>query len=227
MKAMRGRIKRILTDRTPNDIQRLTRIYDAHAGHWDEREGRAENLAVGAFRDRLVQELRGDVLDIGMGTGEPLRRLQARDVPVTSYTGVDISTAMLAQASKYRDGSRFPITLQQANAESLSSFADHSFDTVTASLVLCTVPDAEAALREMARVVKPDGKIVLIEHVIARNPVLKGAMKAVAPIQSRHLGCHIDRPTDRIIRKLGFSVELDDSRFANIFHLIVAHPPRQ
>ncbi len=218
---MRGR-----TQRTSNDIERLTRIYDSRASRWDTREARAENLAVGRFRDRLVRELQGDVLDIGIGTGETLRRLQASDVPVTSYTGVDLSTGMLAQASRYSAGSRFPVRLQQANAESLSMFGDHSFDTVTASLVLCTVPDSEAALREMARVVKPSGKIVLIEHVLTTNPLLKGAMKLAAPLQVRAMGCHIDRKTDQIIRNLGFSIEQDHARFARIFHLIVARPPQ-
>lgn len=218
---MRGRSHRI-----SNDIERLTRIYDARASHWDQREARAENLMVGTMRDRLVRELQGDVLDVGMGTGETLRRLQASDVPVTSYTGVDLSTGMLAQASRYSNSSRFPVRLQQANAESLSMFADNTFDTVTGSLVLCTIPDNEAALREMARVVKPSGKIVVIEHVLTTNPLLKGAMKLAAPLQVRAMGCHIDRQTDRIIRNLGFSVEQDHARFAGIFHLIVARPPQ-
>jgi ubiquinone/menaquinone biosynthesis C-methylase UbiE len=224
---MGTRIRRILTDRSENDIQRLTRIYDAHAEHWDEREGRAENSLGGhQFRDRLVRELEGDVLEIGAGTGETIRRLQLIDAPVTSYTGIDISTAMLAQASRYRAGSRFPVTLHQANAEALTMFADHAFDTVTGSLVLCTVPDYEAALREIARVVKPEGKVVRMEHVLAHNPVLKGTMKALAPLQLRHMGCHIDRKTDQIVRKLGFRVEQDRTRLMGVFHLIVARPPR-
>jgi ubiquinone/menaquinone biosynthesis C-methylase UbiE len=209
-----------------NEIERLARIYDARAAHWDEREGRAENAWGGdKFRDQLVQELKGDVLEIGAGTGETIRRLQRIDAPVRSYTGTDISTAMLAQASRYRQGSRFPVTLHQANAEALTMFADNSFDTVTGSLVLCTVPDSEAALREMARVVKPDGRIVLMEHVLAKNLLLKGMMKIVAPLQVRHMGCHIDRQTDQIIRNLGFRVEQDRARLMGIFHLIVARPP--
>lgn len=214
-------------DDSGNEVQRVTRIYDARAPYWDEREGRAENRMVGdAFRDRLARELRGDVLEIGAGTGETLRRLQGMDTPVTSYTGVDVSTAMLGQASRYQEGSRFPVTLRQANAESLSMFADNTFDTVTGSLVLCTVPDDIAALREIARVVKPDGKIVLLEHVLAKNPLLKVVMKVVAPLQARAMGCHIDRQTNQIIRKLGFRVEEDISRRMGIFRLIVARPPQ-
>jgi phosphatidylethanolamine/phosphatidyl-N-methylethanolamine N-methyltransferase len=208
------------------EIQRIARIYDARAPHWDDREGRAENRMVGDdFRDRLARELRGDVLEIGAGTGETLRRLRALNPPITSYTGVDISTGMLAQASRYAMGNRFPVTFHQANAESLAMFPDHIFDTVTGSLVLCTVPDQEATLRELARVVKPDGQLVLLEHVLPSNPLVKFPMKVFAPIQARTMGCHIDRATHQIIRKLGFSVEQDVSKRLGIFHLIVARPP--
>lgn len=222
------RNRRFTTNAGTADLQRVARIYDARADHWDEREIRAENRIVGdAFRDGVAAELYGDVLEIGAGTGETLRRLRARGASnVTSYTGVDISTGMLGQAAKLRDAMPFPVTLHQANAESLAMFGDATFDTVTSSLVLCTVPDQEAALRELARVVKPDGRVVLLEHVLSPNPLLKGVMKVTAPLQARAMGCHIDRQTDRIIRKLGFRVEQDRSRVFGIFHLIVARPPR-
>lgn len=221
-----NRLQRTVLDQSPNDLQRITRIYDQHAPNWDSREGRGENLALRDFRDRLVRMIEGDVLEIGAGTGETLRRLKAATTPVTSYTGIDLSTGMLAEASKYTAGSPFPVTLMQMNAENLTAFADDTFDTVTASLVLCTVPDPKAALREMARVVKPDGKIVLIEHVLARNPVVGTAMKVVAPLQRRHMACHIDRRTNRLLRDMGFRVERDDARLLGIVHFMVARPPR-
>jgi ubiquinone/menaquinone biosynthesis C-methylase UbiE len=87
------------------------------------------------------------------------------------------------------------------------------------------VPDAEQALREMARVCKPDGTVVLLEHVRARNPLLLGMQRALAPLQVRILGCHLDRPTDRLVQELGFRVEFERTRFFRIFHLIVARPP--
>lgn len=226
---MPTRNRRVASDVGTADLQRIARIYDARADHWDDREARAENRIVGdAFRDGLAAELHGDVLEVGVGTGETLRRLQARrNNDVTSFTGVDLSTGMLGQAAKLRDTMPFQVTLHQANAESLAMFGDASFDTVTSSLVLCTVPDQEAALREMARVVKPEGSIVLLEHVLSSNPFLKPLMKVAAPFQARAMGCHIDRRTDQIIRKLGFRVEQDRSRVFGIFHLIVARPPRR
>jgi ubiquinone/menaquinone biosynthesis C-methylase UbiE len=226
---MPTRHQRASTDSRTDDLQRIARVYDSRADHWDERELRAENAIVGdAFRNGVVAELRGNVLEIGVGTGETLRRLQSLgSTGVTAYTGVDISTGMLGQASRYKGKMPFPVTLHQANAESLAMFGDATFDTVTGSLVLCIVPDQEAALREMARVAKPDGTIVLLEHVLSPNPLVKGVMKLAAPFQARKMGCHIDRKTDQIIRKLGFRVEQDRSRVLGIFHLIVARPPHR
>ncbi|HWV24115.1 MAG TPA: methyltransferase domain-containing protein [Thermomicrobiales bacterium] len=219
------RLRRIAQDRSPSDLQRITSIYDQHAPRWDEIEGRGEGRVVGDFRDRLAGVLQGDVLEIGIGTGATLRHLTESSSSITSYTGIDLSAGMLAEAEKLVPGSPFPVTLRQMNAEDLSAFPDETFDTVTASLVLCTVPDAEAALREMARVVKPDGRIVLIEHVLAPNPVIAAGMKVVAPLQRRHMACNIDRRTDRLVREMGFRVERDDARFLGIVHLIVARPP--
>lgn len=181
---------------------------------------------VGEWRDQLVRLLEGDVLEIGMGTGETLRRLQSARRPVTSYTGIDLSTGMLAEASRYSANSPFPVSLQQMNAENLSAFPDASFDTVTGSLVLCTVPDPEAALREMARVMRPDGTLILIEHVLAPHPLLAAGMKLIAPLQRRYLACNIDRRTNQLVRDMGFLIERDDGRFFGIFRLIVARPPR-
>ena len=220
-----NRIRRILLDRSPNDLQRIARIYDEHAPTWDAKEGRGENAVLGPMRDRLAGMLEGNVLEIGVGTGETLHRLQSANAPIDAYTGIDVSTGMLAEASRFADTSPFPVTLRQMNAENLSALPDAAFDTVTASLVLCTVPDPEAALREMARVAKPDGKIVLIEHVLASNPVLATGQKMLAPLQSRHMACHIDRPTDRFLRDLGFRVERDETRLLGIVHLLVARPP--
>lgn len=222
-----NRLRRVVLDRSPNDLQRISRIYDERAPTWDRREARGERLVVGtAFRDRLARMLEGNVLEIGVGTGETLQRLQSARLRVESYTGVDVSMGMLAQASKYTETSPFPVSLRQMNAEALTAFPDNAFDTVTASLVLCTVPDPVSALGEMARVVKPDGKIVLIEHVLAKNPLLGTTQKVLAPLQRRHMACHIDRPTNLMLRDLGFRVERDDARFFGIVHLIVARPPR-
>ena len=176
-----------------------------------------------AMRESLAELLHRDVLELGTGTG-PTLKLLAGNVPITSFTSVDLSVGMLDQARKHVDGLPFPVELRRMNAERLD-FAGDRFDTVTTSLMLCTLPDPTLALQEMARVCKPEGLIVLLEHVRVRNPILAGMQKVLTPLQVRMLGCHLDRPTDRLARDLGFRIEHDTTRFFGVFHLIVARPP--
>jgi len=211
-------------ERSRAELDRVEAIYDGIAPEWDARQGMVERMLMGQpMRDSLASLLKGDVLELGTGTG-PTLRLLAGNLLVTSFTGVDLSHGMLDQARQHTAGIVFPVTLTQMNAEHLD-FADNHFDTVTTSLMLCTVPDPTVALQEMARVCKPDGLIVLLEHVRARNPLLAGMQKMLNPLQVRMLGCHLDRPTNRLIRDLGFRVEAEQTRFFGIFHLIVARPP--
>lgn len=211
-------------ERSRAELDRVEAIYDNIAPEWDARQGMVERMLMGQpMREALAGLLQGDVLEIGTGTGPTLRLLGGND-RVTSYTGVDLSNGMLEQARQHAGDVPFPVTLRRMNAGQLD-FGDGQFDTVTASLTLCTVPDPAVALGEMARVCKPDGMIVLLEHVRARNPLLAGMQKVLAPLQVRILGCHLDRPTDRLVRDLGFRVEAETTRFFGVFHLIVARPP--
>jgi ubiquinone/menaquinone biosynthesis C-methylase UbiE len=116
-----------------------------------------------------------------------------------------------------------PIEFRQLDATALP-FPDASFDTVTTSLMLCTVPDPERTLREMSRVCRPDGRIALLEHVRAPNPVLAWLQAKLTPAQIRRMGCHLDRPTDQLVREMGFPIERDDRRLFSIFRLIVMRP---
>lgn len=213
-----------MTERRNAELQRVEAIYDEIAPEWDRRQGVVERVLLGQpMREELARLLHGDVLEIGAGAG-PTLRLLAGNARVTSYTGVDLSTGMLEQARKHVGDLAFPIDLRQMEAGDLA-FEDGQFDTVTCSLTLCTVPDPAQVLREMARVCKPDGTIVLLEHVRARNPLVALSQKALAPLQVRMLGCHLDRQTDQLVRELGFRVEHELTRFFGVFHLIVAKPP--
>ena len=206
-----------------SDTRRVEAIYDQWAPVWDKRQGLVERVLMGEeMRRSLARELRGDVLEIGTGTGATLRFLQ--DAPdITAFTGVDLSVGMLAEARNAAQGTGREIRLAQMNAEALA-FPDATFDTVTTSLMLCTVPDPTRALSEMSRVCKPDGRIVLLEHVRSPNRFFAKLQRWMTPAQVRQLGCHLDRPTDQLVRELGFRVERDKSRFVGIFHMMVMKP---
>jgi len=109
-----------------------------------------------------------------------------------------------------------------ARAEALP-YPDASFDTVVATLVLCTVGDPHASLREVRRVLKPGGLLLVFEHVRLENPLLAGLQAALTPAW-KHLagGCHLDRDTLRLVREAGFVAvqELPESRA--LFRVAVA-----
>jgi ubiquinone/menaquinone biosynthesis C-methylase UbiE len=213
-----------MTTSHQSNPDRIEAIYDEIAPTWYARQGMVERKLMGQpMRAALAGQLRGDVLEIGTGTGPTLRLLQGNRA-VASFTGVDLSTGMLDQARPFAEALPFPVSLRQMDAQRLD-VPDASFDTVTTSLTLCTVSDPERALREMARVCRPEGAIVLLEHVLARNPLVAGIQKLLTPLQERALGCHLDRPTDRLVRDLGFRVEHESTRFFGVFHLMVLKPP--
>jgi ubiquinone/menaquinone biosynthesis C-methylase UbiE len=204
------------------DIDRVRAIYDRLSRDWDRREAAGERLLMGPhLRKNLGQALRGDVLEIGSGTGATFDAVDWDRV--TSFTATDLSAGMLDQARQRPSAAGRPIAFRQIEATSLP-FPNRSFDTVTTSLTLCTVPDPERTLREMSRVCRPDGRIVLLEHVRAPNPALAWLQAKLTPAQVRRMGCHLDRPTDGLVREMGFPVERDDRRLFSIFRLIVLRP---
>ena len=219
-------MRKFFTDRTPPDRTRLARIYDSHAPTWLQRESRVETrLASEQWRDDLVAEINGDVLEIGLAAGDTLRRLSRYDHDVTSFTGIDISPGMIEQASGAAPNFSTPVYLQVADAEDLSMFADDSFDTVTASLVLCTIPDVPKALAEIARVLRPNGRLVLIEHVLSPNWLIGRLQKLVAPIQIRAMGCHLDRTTIETLERRDYRIEEQRRRIFGIMRFVIARPP--
>jgi len=143
---------------------------------------------------------------------------------VTRVVGVDLSRGMLEQAAKRARALGAPIALAQMDAQRLA-FPDASFDTVAISLSLCTVRDPIAALRELARVCRPTGRIVLLEHV--RSPVwpVFALQRLWTPVQERMIGCHLTRETVELARGLGIAIQSERQRLFGIFRLVVARPP--
>lgn len=205
-----------------SDIDRIRTIYDRLAPAWDQREGFVERMLMGeAMRRELARHLQGDVLELGSGTGATFPLIDWN--VVTSLTATDVSGGMLDQARQRPAIRDRPVTFQQVNATALP-FPDASFDTVTTSLMLCTVPAPETTLREMSRVARPNGRIVLLEHVRAPNRLVAGMQRLLSPLQQRRMGCHLDRPTDQLVRDMGFGIEHQETRFLGVFHLLVLTP---
>ncbi len=158
------------------------------------------------------------VLEVGVGTGKNMPYYP----PGIHVTGVDLSAKMLERARRRAAKLACDVTLIQMDAQAMD-FADGSFDSALATFVFCSVPDPMLGLREMARVVKPGGRVVLLEHVRAEDPVLGRLMDVLDPVVSRLMGPHINRRTVENVRKAGLILEqVQDLEARRIFKLIVA-----
>jgi ubiquinone/menaquinone biosynthesis C-methylase UbiE len=148
-------------------------------------------LGLARRRVRTAGEATGRVLELGVGTGLQLPHYTAADEVV----GVDPDPHMLRRARGRTAAAPVPVELVEASAERLP-FEDASFDTVVASLSLCTVPDQAAALREARRVLRPDGRLVFLEHVRSERPRVAAVQDRVEPLWMRIAGgCHPNRDT--------------------------------
>ena len=102
------------------------------------------------------------VLDLGCGTGDHTREVAALVAPGGSAVGVDFSASMISEANRRQEASSAPATFQEGDAQQLP-FESNTFDACRTERMLCHVPDCEAALREMVRVVRPGGRVGVID----------------------------------------------------------------
>jgi ubiquinone/menaquinone biosynthesis C-methylase UbiE len=162
---------------------------------WEERR------VLGPIRERLLAGVTGRVLDLGAGTGANFRCLRT----ASEVVAAEPDPYMLERARKRARQMGLEVAFFPSPAEALP-FADHSFDTVVTTLVLCTVTDPGRALAEARRVLKPGGTFRFVEHVRADG--WKGhALDLVTPVwQQLGAGCHPNRRTGEAIRAAGFEL---------------------
>ena len=200
--------------------QEIRAKYEAVAGLYDRMEAVVEWLGVRALRRDVFGRARGRVLEVAIGTG---KNLPFYPPQVEAIVGVDLSPAML-EVARHR-AAKLPVEVEllEADAEALP-FPDAAFDTVASALSTCTFPDPVQALREMRRVCRPDGQILLLEHGRSRSPWLARFQDRRADAHARMLGCRWNREPLQLVHDAGLAV-LDARRvFFGIFHLIVATP---
>ncbi len=208
---MRNMIDEQATALTRARYQRLSRFYDL-------MEGLAESR-YRPWREKLWTLVSGPhVLEVGVGTGKNMpywpKRMQT--------TAIDLTPGMLQFARRRAKELGLTADIRLGDAQSLE-FADASFDTAVAAFVFCSVPDPILGLRELARVVRPGGRVLLLEHVRSANSILGAVMDAINPLVVRMMGANINRRTVENVRASGLQVEsVEDLGMGGIFKLIAA-----
>ncbi len=163
--------------------------------------GRAERGEIGRRRHALLGQASGRVLDVGTGTGESFKHLPAT---VSQLVALEPDPAMLRQARQRLDEPDVPVGLVRGKSERLP-FPAGSFDTVVACLILCTVGDLPATVAELHRVLRPGGRLLLMEHVRASDEGLAEWQDLVErPWSWLHGGCRPNRPTLATVEAAGF-----------------------
>ena len=182
--------------------ERVRRIFDRLASRYDQRLRLPERLLFEGGREWVCSRARGDVLEISIGTGRNLP-LYATDVRVT---GVDISPGMLDIARVRATALGRTAELRLGDAEALE-LPDASFDTVVCTLALCSIPDPGAAVAEMRRVLRPGGRVLLLEHVRSPIRVVRTIQRALEPITVWLGEDHLVREPLELLERQGFEVE--------------------
>lgn len=186
----------------------MGRIYDATWGRmfssfYDRGFRKTEEAGLREMRRELLAGARGRVLELGAGTG---LNLEHYPEGIEGLTLVEPDPHMAKQLRPKLVESSRQADLVEVPAEKLP-FPDGSFDTVVVTLVLCTVPDQPAALAEIKRVLKPDGRLLFLEHVRANHPDLaKWQDRWERPWRFLGDGCHCNRDTVAAISAAGFKL---------------------
>jgi ubiquinone/menaquinone biosynthesis C-methylase UbiE len=205
----------VQSDRQPKSVGEIRSTYADLAG-WFDRVDRLERLVTGPARARLFGDADGRVLDVACGTGTNYRYLPA----TSAYVGADLSRAMLDRAAaRLPDGT----PLLEMDAEHLG-FADDSFDAVVSSLSTCTFPNPGSALREMARVCRPDGRIRLLEHGRSTASPVARLQAWYAPTHYAHVGCRLDQEPVEVVRRAGLDVESVRTGYLGVLTAMVVRP---
>lgn len=190
-----------------------SRTYDKEMSFWEDR-------LFGGSRAWACSQASGLVLEVAVGTGLNIPHYPD-DV---TLTGVDLSEWMLDLARVRADEHGRAVELLQADAQHLP-FDDDAFDTVVCTLGLCAIPDMDAAVDEMVRVLRPGGRLILLDHIESSSRVIRGvqwlAELVTVPLGGEHF---LRRPLDKV-RGHGLEIEQVERFKRGLVERLVARKP--
>ena len=195
------------------ETDRIRRIYD-------RRAATARPSGRDAACEWLCSQAEGETIEIGIGRG--------RTLPFYPHgvhlTGIDLSGVAVEVAARRALELGLAVTLRQGDATALP-YPDEHFDTVVFCYALCTIPDDRAAVAEAVRVLRPGGRLLLIEHVRSPNRLVRAIERLIEPIEFRRMGDHLLRePLDHLLAE-GLEVRQLERSWFGVFERLVALKP--
>src|SRR5699024_5078769 len=171
------------------------------------------------WRKNLLEKLHGNVLEVGVGTGANLTYYPT-DVHVT---GIDFSPKMLTKAYAKVNKSKPKIVLREMDVQQMD-FPDNTFDLVVSTCVFCSVPDPIQGFKEIRRVVKPEGKILMLEHMRSESYFAGIILDLINPLTVRIIGANVHRNTIKNIENAGLNIEKQSFLMTSIMRKLIISP---
>jgi ubiquinone/menaquinone biosynthesis C-methylase UbiE len=206
--------------RTSDRTRRWHRYWDRSSDRYDEAMGVWDRRLFGDSREWACARAVGEVLEVAVGTGLNLPFYPDE----VTLTGIDLSDRMLDVARARVAELRRPVTLLQGDAHALP-FPGASFDTVVCTFGLCAIPDAERAVGEMVRVLRPGGRMILVDHVASSSRLARVGQRLLEVATVPLAGEHFLRRPLHIVTARGLAVEQRQRFKLGLVERLVARTP--
>lgn len=166
----------------------------------------AERFSI--LRKQSLEGVQGTVLEVGFGSGLNLPHYPPA---VTHLYALDPSLLGRRLAEDRIRAAPFPVEFAELEGVGID-LPDHSVDVAVSTWTLCTIPDVGSALREMRRVLRPDGRFIFLEHGLSPEPSVARLQNFWNPMQKMiGGGCHVNRKIDQVIRSAGWRITEQDN----------------
>lgn len=197
----------------------IRKEYDKFSKFYDLVEWPFEIIGLARLRRKLLKNLRGNVLEVAVGSGKNFFYYNKK----CRITAIDISPKMLELAKGRAKRLNLKADFYIGGVEKLQ-FKNRKFDFIVDSLGLCTFPNPIKALKEMKRVCKKNGKILLLEHGISNNRLFSRFQHWREERHHERFVCSLIRNHEDLVKKAGLKIEKIERYFLGVFYVVIARP---